>query len=310
MSDLQRHIETMYAYWEGRLTDSERAALRKEMEDNPKLAAAYETYQVIFAGFRQMRSENFEERVHFWEADLEERETRSEAEHSEAYRKSMELTTTGLEVIPALQMEQKIKNWESTAQEAPQKTENVSGRTKVRRLMVRFAVAATIVLVGYWSFSFWAHQNWSDPAYALAEMELPSGLRSTEDVQPQIVQAISAALLAQDYPTAIELAQTVNKADSLYPKTQYLAGHAFFREGSYIAAARAFNSVRLIPDQPNINYELTDYQLYLSFLAAEDYDGIEAAKAIILDRKGHAYQDEVQAMEAKRSRVVRLLFVN
>ncbi|MEM6722495.1 MAG: hypothetical protein AAF598_00580, partial [Bacteroidota bacterium] len=295
MSDLQRHIETMLAYWEGRLSPTEQEQFRSEMEADPELSRAYQAYEVIFAGFRQMRSENFEERVQLWEADLEDRDSTSEAEQSEAYRKSLEVTKTGLEAIPALQMEQKIKNWEASAQETPKPVEKVSNRTKIRRMMIRFAAAASVLLICFWSFSFWASRNWSDPAYAMAEMELPAGLRSTDVSKPELLKQISTALLAQDFGTAVQLAQTVNASDSLYAQAQYLLGHSFFQQGSYVAAARAFNVVRMTPDQATINYELTDYQLYLSFLAAEDFEGIQAAKKIILNRKGHAYQDEVQA---------------
>lgn len=310
MSELSGHIETMYAFWAGELSESDQQTFQEKLDRDTELLAEYQTYQFLFEAFRQIKAENFEEQAHLWEQDLENQSPESEQKRSKLYSKSLEVTESGLKTIPALDMENKVKNWESSAQAPKERNARPSGTTKMRRLMARFAVAASIILMGYWSFSYWATQQWSDQAYADAAMELPSGLRSTTGgSELSVIDAMSNALKSEQYKTAIELSRSVEKTDSLYAETQYLAGHAYFKTREYIAAARAFNMARLVPDQKGINYELTEYKQYLSFLAAGDPTGIESTQKLILSKPGHAYLDEITELEEKRVSLMRLLFV-
>ncbi|KAA3624231.1 MAG: hypothetical protein DWQ02_23325 [Bacteroidetes bacterium] len=230
MDPRQINIETIEAYFQGKLSPSEQQTLENEISSNPDLASEIDAYRKIFTGLDVLGNVSFKHKLEEWSEEWKS----SDGEESmliEAYLKDdlhpdlnsateeriksdpdfakkveqYKTIISGLNALESQEFKGKMKTWEA------EKTAPSRQGVVIRPLFRRMAIAASFLLVVSIGLKWYATTNFGpnaviEAAYFRPETGGTMGSEIPEDIQVVEKQFASAHdfMENQEYEMALE----------------------------------------------------------------------------------------------------------
>lgn len=168
----------------------------------------------------------------------------------------------------------------------------------MRTMALRWAAAASILLVIGWFTMVQTGKGLSDEALFAAQYDLPqaqAALRGAAAEHP--LAAGAAAFDAGDFQTAQTFFEQIFSQDEYYAEAQYLLGHIALQQKDYDRAIAGFNRAAERRD-PKVS-EKAEWNTLLTYIAAKRSDEMNFKNLLakIAGDAGHSYQQQAVALQ-------------
>lgn len=245
MDPLQINIETIEAYFLGKLSPSERQELDDEISSNPDLASEFDAYRKIFTGLDVLEKASFKHKLEQWSEEWKSTDG-EESMLIEAYLKNdlhAELASSvekriksdqdfakkveqyktiisGLDVIANQEFKDKLKTWETESQKGNNDTTPRKGAV-IRPIFRRMTIAASFLLVVSIGLKWYATANFG-----------PKAVMESSYFRPE-----TGGTMGSEIPEVVQLVEK-----------QFASAHDFMENQEYEMALEAFDNVLLSLD--------------------------------------------------------------
>ncbi len=242
MDPRQVNIETIEAYFQGKLSSSEQQTLEKEISSNPDLAGEIEAYRKIFTGLDALGKASFINKLEQWseewkttdgeesmfiEAYLKDElhpdlksvtEERIKSDSSFAQKVEQYKTIiSGLDVLAGQEFKDKMKTWEAENEKTEKEATPKQGAV-IRPLFRRIAIAASFLLVVSIGLKWYVSANFG-----------PDAVMEAAYFRPE-----TGGTMGSEIPEEIQLVEK-----------QFASAHDFMENQEYEMALEAFDNVLL-----------------------------------------------------------------
>jgi TolA-binding protein len=170
----------------------------------------------------------------------------------------------------------------------------------MRTMALRWAAAASILLVIGWFALVQTGKGLSDEALFAAQYDLPQAQAALRgDAAEHPLASGAAAFDAGDFQTAQTLFEQISEQDEYYAEAQYLLGHIALQQKDYDRAIAGFNRAAERRD-PKVS-EKAAWNTLLAYIAAKrtDESNFKTLLAQIAGDAGHSYQQQAKTLQSQ-----------
>ncbi len=291
----------IYQYFTSGLSPKEREAFDTRLRSNPDFQSLFDDYQMLFDGFKALQVDRFYQKVKTWETEalpatdrtmqaerirqylsgkmtapeqaaFEERIKREPdlADRVAGYRPLFE----GFKAMQMADFRKRLDQWQGEIRTVPKPQKHRPRKTR-RIGLVKYAAAAILFLgMSFAGLKWYAEANYSTEVLIHRNYS-PRKTPATLSVQTDLFRGGYNAYQAENFSQAIQFFSGVADDHPRFFEAQLFLGYAYFEDGQFNNAARAF---RIVADSEDQRFaENAEWHLLLTMLQQ--------------DRKGEAFTD-------------------